>query len=142
LKRCLNCKRGQIRVIEAFFASILLLSTLALAPAVQKAASGSNSVLSSRARSLLSSLDSNGHLARIVDQHNWSALRQSLEVVLPTTIWFNLTILDEDMLPVNSVLICNGGVVSDHIEAADYLCVSVSGNYAVYTLRLQLAGLD
>ena len=138
----LTNKRGQIRVIEAFFAAVLMLSSLALIPAVQKVTSDSNSVLASTAFNVLASLDSNGHLASLVDAGNWSAIGSCVEALVPPAVWFNVTVFGEDMAPLNSVPICNGGAIGNHIEAADYLCVSVSGDYAIYTVRLQLGGLN
>jgi hypothetical protein len=135
-------RRGQVRVIEAFFASVLLLSSLALIPAVQRHTSDPNTMLSSRALNVLASLDADGNLARLVDQRNWTALKSCLESALPAAVWFNITVFDENLTCLNGVLICSGGAISDHVDAVDYLCPSTSGNYAVYMLRLQLAGLD
>ena len=142
MRRFLGNKRGQIRVIEAFFAAVLMLSSLALIPVVQKSSAGSNGVLSSTALNVLASLDSDGHLADLVDQRNWTVLQNCIEAFVSPAVWFNLTVYDENMTPVNNMAICSGSAISDHIEAADYLCASKSGTYAVYNVRLQLAGLD
>ena len=135
-------KRGQIRVIEAFFAAVLILSSLALIPVLPKSSAGSNGVLSATALNVLASLDSDGHLADLVDQRNWTVLQNCIEAFVPPAVWFNLTVYDENMTPINNVSICSGSAISDHIEAADYLCASKRGTYAVYNVRLQLAGLD
>jgi hypothetical protein len=142
MKRLLRNKRGQIRVIEAFFASILLLSSLTLIPVAQRHTSDSNSVFSSWALNAITSLDSDGHLATLVDKQNWTALRNCIESVIPPAVWFNVTVFDENMTCINAVPICSGSAISDHIEAVDYLCPSTNGNYIIYTIRLQLAGLD
>ncbi len=142
MKRLRQNKRGQIRVIEAFFAAILMLSSLTLIPTVQRFSSGSNSVLSSMASNTLASLDSDGHLASLVDQRNWTAIECCIRIFVPPAVWFNVTVYDENMTPLNDRLICSGGVISDHVEASDYLCPSANGTYTIYTVRLQLAGLD
>jgi len=142
MRRLIQNKRGQVRVIEAFFAALLMLSSLTLIPTVQHFSQGSDSALSSRARNLLVSLDSNGHLAELIDQRNWTALQCSVEALVSPAVWFNMTVYDENNLQSNNMLICSGSAISDHIEVADYLCASASGTYAVYTVRLQLAGLD
>ena len=142
MKRLLRNKRGQIRVIEAFFASILLLSSLTLIPAVQRYTSGSNTVLSSWALNVITSLDTDGHLATLVDQQNWTALQSCIESVVPPAVWFNVTVFDENMTCINTVPICSGSAINNHIDAVDYLCPSTNGNYIIYTIRLQLAGLD
>jgi hypothetical protein len=119
-----------------------MLSSLALIPVLPKSSAGSNGVLSATALNVLATLDSNGHLADLVDQRNWTVLQNCIEAFIPPAVWFNLTVYDENMTPVNNVAICSGSAISDHIEAADYLCASKGGTYAVYNVRLQLAGLD
>ncbi|XES78450.1 MAG: hypothetical protein ACBZ72_06140 [Candidatus Bathyarchaeia archaeon] len=133
-------KRGQIRVIEAFFAAVLLLSSLTLIPTVQRLSSEPNgSATSSSALNLLSSLDCDGNLGLLLDQRNWSAVQSCFEAVVSPTVWFNLSVFDPDMVPLNGVAICIGGAVSDHVEAADYLCASVGGGtYAVYVFGYSL----
>ena len=141
--RILRDKRGQIRVIEAFFASVLLLSSLTLIPMVHQSSEGNKvDVLSSTAFNVLLSLDNDGSLAELVDSGNWSALEESLTSCLPIAIWFNLTVFSQDMNCLNDLLICSGGAISDKIEVADYVCASTSEDYAVYVLRLQLAAVD
>ena len=140
--RILKNKRGQVRVIEAFFAAVLLLSSMTLIPAFQKTTNDSNTVLSSKALNILESLDSDGHLATLVDEKNWTALQSLLESVIPPALWFNITVIGEDINALNPYPICSGSAISDHIEASEYICASTSSTFAVYTLRLQLAGLD
>ena len=141
--RWLKDKRGQVRVIEAFFASVLLLSSLSIIPIVHRGSEGAAvNALSSTALNVLVSLDSDGHLAELVDSSNWSALGSSVEACLSVSVWFNLTVLDQDMNCLNGLPICRGGSMSDRIAVADYVCSSLSGDYAVYVLRLQLAAVD
>lgn len=141
--RLLRDKKGQIRVIEAFFASILLLSSLTLIPMVQRNQSnGVTAALSSTSLNVLVSLDSNGHLADLVDEQNWASIQSLVQSCLPLTVWFNLTVFDQNMVRLNDFPICNGGLVSDTIQSADYVCASTSANYAVYIIRLQLAAVD
>jgi hypothetical protein len=135
-------RRGQVRVIEAFFASVLMLSVLSMIPMLQHLASGSDGVGSSTALRVLSNLDGDGHLARLIDQRNWSALQSCVKALVSPAMWFNLTVFDENMTQVNSAPICNGGPISDRIEAADYICASTGRTYAVYDVRLQLSGPD
>ncbi|MGB9841648.1 MAG: hypothetical protein ACPLKZ_02860 [Candidatus Bathyarchaeales archaeon] len=136
-----NCG-GQIRVIEAFFASILLLSSLTLIQATQSSSSDSTNTLVSMGYNVLLSLDSNGHLASLVSNKSWASLKSAVQSSLSPMVWFNLTVLDENMICINDVPICSGSAVSDKIVSVNYVCVSTSGNYAVYVLRLQLALVD
>lgn len=139
--RLLSNKKGQVRVIEAFFASVLLLSCLTLIPA-QTPPKNSTGNLAWKAENVLLTLDSNGQLASLVDNHDWAALGNSVESALPLTTWFNLTVYDQDQNVLNELLISNGGAVSDKIVSFDYVCVSQNSTYAVYVLQLQLAVVD
>ncbi len=139
--KLLNNKKGQIRVIEAFLASVMLLSCLTLIPA-QTPQHPQNGNLASQAQNVLLSLDSNGHLSKLIDAADWVGLQKSVAAALPLTVWFNLTVYDADMHPLNAFPICNGGVVSDRVASASYVCASQNSTYTVYVLTLQLAGVD
>jgi hypothetical protein len=140
--RLLKDNKGQIRIIEAFFASILMLSALTLIPVVQKNSSDSTEILSSTAHNILLSLDSEGQLASLIGNESWINLKSCIQSSLSPMMWFNLTIFDENMTPLNDIPITSGSPVNDRIAAVDYVCASTSGNYAVYIIRLQLAGVD
>ena len=139
--RLLSNKKGQVRVIEAFFASMLVLSCLALIPA-QATPKSSTVDLAWKAQNVLLTLDSDGHLASLVDNHDWAALGACIESALPLTTWFNLTVYDKNQNILNRFPISNGGAVSDKIVSVDYVCVSQSSTFAVYVLQLQLAVVD
>jgi hypothetical protein len=136
--RIIENKRGQARVIEAFLASLLLISCLTLIPAPPRAQNSTGSILST-AQNILLSLDSNGHLATLIDNRNWTALQDSVEASLPLTGWFNLTVLNKDMNILNPFPICNAGAVSDKVVSVDYVCASQGSTYTIYVLRLQLS---
>ena len=101
-------KKGQIRVIEAFFASVLLLSCLALIPA-QTPSQHSEVNIGWKAQNVLLALDSDGHLAHLVDSHDWAGLEKNVESTLPLTTWFNLTVYDKNLNVLNPYQISNGG---------------------------------
>jgi hypothetical protein len=140
--RLLKDNKGQIRIIEAFFASILLLSSLTLIPAVQKRSSDSTELLSSTAHNILISLDNNGHLADLISNESWINLKSCIQSSLSPMVWFNLIVFNENMTQINDIPITSGSPVNDKIAAVDYVCASTSSNYAVYIIRLQLAGVD
>ncbi len=142
MKRFVKNKRGQVRVIEAFFASVLLLSALALIPTAQKTDESSAVRLSATALNMLLSLDVDGRLAKLVDSREWTTLRSLIQSVVPAAMWFNLTVFNVNMTPLNDVLISNGGPVSNNMQSANYVCASTSENYAVYFLRLQLSAVE
>ena len=140
--RLLEDKKGQIRIIEAFFAAMLLLSSLTIIPMVQERSSDSTENLSSTAHNILMSLDSDGQLAGLIGNGSWINLKSCVQSSLSPMIWFNLTVFDADMTLVNDVPITSGSAVNDRITAVDYVCASTSGDYSVYIVRLQLAEVD
>ncbi len=139
--RLISNKKGQVRVIEAFFASMLILSCLALIPA-QASPKSSAVNLAWKAQNVLLTLDSGGQLASLVDAHDWVKLSKCLESSLPLTTWFNLTVYDKNLNVINDFPISNGGLVSYRITSVDYVCVSQNSIYSVYVLQLQLAVMD
>jgi hypothetical protein len=139
--RLINNKKGQVRVIEAFFASLLLLSCLTLIPAPSTPKSSTVN-LAWKAENVLLTLDSNGHLASLVDNQNWATLEKCVESALPLTTWFNLTVYDQHMNILNNYPISNGGAVSDQIFSYDYVCASQNSTFAIYVLQLQLAVMN
>ena len=133
-------KKGVVRVIEAFLASMLLMTCLALIPAPPNI-QDSSSELPSMAQNVLLSLDSNGQIARLVDNRDWTDLAATMNSAFPITVWFNLTVFDENMHPLNPSPISNGGPVSNKIVSINYVCATESSNYTIYTLQLQLSAV-
>ena len=131
-------KKGVVRVIESIIATVLLMSCLAFIPA-QQPVTKSVPDLASTAQNALLSLDNNGNLASLISKADWSSLQSSLESALPLTAWFNLTVFDNNMNPLNSSPISNAGSSSGKIVSIDYVCVNPSSNFAIYILRLQLS---
>ena len=136
--RLLKDKKGQVRIIEAFFATILLMSCLTLIPALKSSPDSSGNLIS-KAQNVLLSLDNNGQLANLVDNQNWMALKDCLESALPLTTWFNLTVFNQNMTCINPFPICNAGSISDKIVSIDYICANQNSTYALYFFRLQLS---
>jgi hypothetical protein len=130
-----------VRVIEAFFAAMLVLSCLTLIPAQQTQSQPSIN-LSAKAQNVLASLDGEGHLAELIDNRDWASLKSCFESALPLAMWFNLTVYDMNMQVLNEYPICNGGAVSNNVGAVTYVCASQNSTFAVYILQLQLAVVD
>jgi hypothetical protein len=114
------------------------MACLTLIPAPSNTKYSTESLVS-KAHNILLSLDSNGHLGTLVDSRNWTALKDSVESALPLTTWFNLTIFDKEMNPMNPFPISNAGAVSDKIISLDYVCASQGSTFTIYILRLQLS---
>ncbi len=86
-------------------------------------------------------LDGTGALGSLIAERNWTALRQSLDALIPSGVSFNLTVYDENYRPVNSQLIQNASPVGTGVVAVQYVCASETPNVQFFTLRLQLAGV-
>lgn len=135
--------RGQIRVIEAFFASVLLLSSLMLIPSDHHMENSNDETLRNVAQRTLITLDGDGTLSRLIENQSWATLRKCVQSLLPSpATWFNLTILDENMNPINLVQICSGTSISGNIVAAEYVCASSDISFKVYVVRLQLSSVS
>ena len=72
------------------------MSCIALIPS-QPSVQNLTPSLTSTAQNVLLSLDSNGHLAQLIGNHDWIDLKNSIESTLPLTMWFNLTVFDGNM---------------------------------------------
>jgi len=140
--RFLAAKRGQIRVIEAFFASVLLLSALAMIPSGSQVGRSHDETLHSLAQRTLVTLDTDGSLSSLIENGSWDTLRECVQSLVSPAIWFNLTVFDENMNPVNEVLISSGSPVNTDIAAAEYVCASSGSNYRIYVVRLQLSNVS
>lgn len=135
----LRNRRGQIRVAEAFFCALIIFSALAICSALAPPSNKSNQkTLAAQGMQALTQLDKDGTLGRMIEQSNWTALSDALQLLLPIGVSYNLTIYDQDGQRINSVPISNGDLIGD-VVAVEYLCASQSLMYRSYTLRLQLA---
>jgi hypothetical protein len=142
MKRLIRDKRGQVRVIEAFLASMMILACLTLIPSQSTGVQRSDNNLNSKAENVLLSLDSNGQLGRLIDQRDWASLDNCFESALPLTIWYNVTVYDANGGCLNSYPICNGGAISNQVSSMTYICTSQNSTYAVYVLQFQLAVME
>lgn len=131
---------GQIRVIEAFLAIFIIFSAIAIsANLTTKSASLPSNGLESIGMHALLQLDSDGSLAAYIAAGNWSRLRETLNLLLPTGVSFNLTIYDSQMRQVNTETISNGGFNSQETVLVKYVCTSQGPVFRVYVVYLYLA---
>jgi len=137
--KLINNRQGQIRTIEAFLASLLIFATLALIPSPNVVEKTHYSTLATTGTQALLALDSNGALSQMITNQNWTALRSCTLSLLPVSLWFNITVFDENMAPLNNVAVSNGGPINEEIVAVNYVCASPEANYKLYIVRLQLA---
>ena len=140
--RSFKDNHGQIRVIEAFFAAVLLLSALAMIPSETHVGGSNDGVLRSAAWRTLITLDSDGTLSRLTENGSWTTLRECIQSLLSPAAWFNLTIFDENMNPINAIQISSGSPINKDIVAVNYVCASLNSSYRIYVVRLQLSNVN
>lgn len=137
-----KCIKGQIRILETFFAALLIFSALFLISAPSTKNNDNPNSLQAAGISALLQLDSDGSLSKLIKNRSWNTLRNILWQTLPNGVWFNLTVLDSQGNQLNDVIISNGSPVSDTIVSVEYLCAASNPAYSIYILYLQLARAD
>jgi hypothetical protein len=131
---------GQIRMIEAFLAVLIIFSSFAVTANLTATQYTPRRVdLASVGLQALVKLDSDGSLGKYVDDGNWTALRDALNLVLPVGVSFNLTVYNEQMQQVNTAVISNGAFSSQEVAFVEYVCSSRGLAFRCYVIHLNLA---
>ncbi len=132
--------KGQINIIEAFLAITIIFSALAISsvtfpssPDLMKAKS-----LADFGEEALIKLDLDGELGKLIANGNWTVIKQSLDILLPIGVSFNLTVYDEDLNKINSQVMQNANLLGHEAVLVQYACASQSTNVQFFILRLQL----
>ncbi|MEM3626650.1 MAG: hypothetical protein QXZ25_01340 [Candidatus Bathyarchaeia archaeon] len=132
--------KGQTRIIEAFLAVFIIFSSFAISANLTF---NQNTIkcddLAHIGLQALMKLDSDGSLSNYIDDGNWSALRDALNLILPTGICFNVTIYDDQLQQINSEIISNGGFSSQRIAFVEYIYASRRRTFRCYIIHLNLA---
>lgn len=132
--------RGQIRIIEAFLAVLIVFSSLAVSSSLTVTEdAGRRNDLTVVGWQALTKLDSDGSLSRYVENGNWAGLRDAVNLVLPSGVTFNLTVLDNQMNQINAEAVSNGGFGSQDIAFVEYPCASRGPSFRCYIVHLRLA---
>jgi hypothetical protein len=132
--------KGQIRIIEAFLAALIIFSSFAVSANLTTTQNTTKrSDLASIGLQVIMKLDSQGSLSKYIDDGNWSALRDAVDLALPAGMSFNLTVYDEQMQQVNTAVISNGAFSSQEIAFVEYVCASRSLVFHCYIINLYLA---
>jgi len=135
-----NQNKGQIRIVEAFFAVLIIFSAFAISANLSVSQNAvKRGDLASVGLQALMELDSDGSLGRYIDGGDWIGLRDAVSLVLPSSVSFNLTVYNEKMQQVNAVVISNGAFNSQEIAFAEYVCVSRGSVFRCYIIHLFLA---
>jgi len=132
--------RGQIRVLEAFFATAIIFGSLVLTvPAyVTFQSTDDNGTLYSLGLNVLTELNREGELGQLITQSNWAGLSSRLSLLLPVGVSYNVTIYNENLEAVNSSPISDGSLEGKSVISVQYLLVERT-HLNFYIVRLQLA---
>jgi hypothetical protein len=134
-----NQNSGQIRMIEAFLAVLIIFSSFAVTANLTVTQKTARRVdLASVGLQALIKLDSDGSLGNYIDDGNWTALRDALNLVLPVSVAFNLTVYNEQMQQVNTAVVSNGALSSQDVAFVEYLCASRASAFRCYVIHLNL----
>ena len=136
----LKDKRGQIRVLEAFLATILVFSALLLTKPVYVTFDSldDQDALYSIGLNVLMELEREGDLGKLIDQRNWTEISSRLSILLPLGVSYNLTVYDEEMNIINNSSISSGDLNGRNIVSVQYLLIDRT-SFNLYVIRLQLA---
>jgi hypothetical protein len=131
--------KGQIRIIEAFLAvSVMFTAVVFTTPMSPTPSLERQSSLKKLGIQILLSLDNNGTLGRLIEDEDWSGLRQTIDLALPQGIFYNMTIYDENMQKMNTQEIANTNQLGQEAMMTQHLCVTKSPDVRFYIVRLLL----
>jgi len=138
--RMLSDKRGQIRVLEAFFATAVVFSALLLTRPIYVAFDNQNeeNILYTLGLNVLVQLDQEGDLGRLIEQRNWTEISSRLSVMLPLGVSYNFTVYNESLEILNNSSISSGDLNGRNVVSIQYLVVERT-DFNFYVVRLQLA---
>ena len=132
-------KKAQIRMLEAFLAVLVIFSASIISIKFSPPTNFDNEkMLSTLGMQALIELDINGTLGKLIDERNWTAVTEDLEILLPVGVSFNVTVYDDAMHQINDFTIGNG-LKGQKVVSVEYPCASQSSECRFYLVRLQLA---
>lgn len=137
----IESRRGAVHSMEAFLAAVIIFTALLYSTSMPRERDRADErPIDAVGMEALLRLDGNGTLGRLVEAQSWDPLEQSLRVVLPVGVSFNLTVFSDEGVPVNDRPISNGELVGRTVASVEYLLAVESGSCPLYRLRLQLGG--
>ena len=135
-----RCRQGQIRVLEAFLAVIVVFSALLLSKPIYASYddSADQEILYSIGMNALMHLDQDGDLGRLISRRDWTGISSRLSILLPIGASYNLTVYDEESNILNDSPILGGDLNAKSVVSIEYIVVDRE-SLSLYTVRLQLA---
>ncbi len=136
----LGDKRGQMRVLEAFFAAAVVFSALLLTRPIYVAFNSQDDqdALYSIGLNVLVQLSREGELGQLIHEGNWTEISSRLSTLLPLGVSYNFTVYNERLEIVNNSSISSGDLNGRNIISVQYLLVE-RAHFSFYLVRLQLA---
>lgn len=132
-------KKGQIRTLEAFLAVLIIFSTSIISVRVSVPANfESRESLWIYGMQALIELDDDGYVGKLIEEKNWTTIRENINILLPPGVSYNVIIYDEAMNKINESAISNDPNGKD-VVSIDYPCASQSSECHLYLIRLQLS---
>lgn len=132
--------KGQMRVVEAVMASLIVVSAFGFLYVFAPTPSSQpqqTSELEKIGHNVLHDMDEQGLLSRFVYNSEWENLTAALIVSLPTNVYFNLSIYDTNSNPIVQPLIQYGNPqVFDSATAAASVTYIVPGYHSNYNPRI------
>jgi len=135
-----RANKGQIRIVEAFLAVLIVFSSFTLSANLTVSQNKpQREDLAIDGLNTLTKLDADGSLSNYITNRNWTSLQEAVNLALPTGASFNLTVFDEEMRQVNTAVISNGGFSNQRIYSVEYVCASRDMMFHSYIIHLDLA---
>ena len=138
-------RKGQMRVVEAVMASLIVVSALAFLYAFAATPSSQpqeTSELEKIGHNVLHDMDEQRLLTRFVYNSEWANLTSGLFVSLPTNVYFNLSIYDTNGNSISHPLILYGNEQifdsSKAVASVTYIVPGYQANYSPRVLVLKL----
>lgn len=135
-----SANRGQIRIIEALLAVLVVFSAFAVSANLPMARNTiKREDLASIGLQSLIRLNEDGSLSKHIADRNFTAVREAVSLILPVGICFNLSIYDEQMQQINTEVIANGGFGTQETVFVEYVSASQDSAFSCYVIHLFLA---
>jgi len=138
-------RKGQMRVVEAVMASLIVVSAVAFLyvfAATPSSQSQETSELEKIGHNVLHNIDEQRLLTRFVYGSEWENLTLALVVSMPTNVYFNLSIYDVNGNPINDQLIQYGNQQifdsSSAVASVTYIVPGYQTSYSPRVLVLKL----
>jgi len=145
ISRNKRSQKGQMRVIEAVMASLIVVSAISflyLFAGTPSSQPQETSELEKLGHNVLHDIDEQRLLARFVYGSEWQNLTSALVVSFPTNVYFNLSIYDADGNPISHPQIQYGDqqvfASSKSVTSVTYILPGYQTNYTPRILVLKL----